>query len=92
MISFRERVYKIVRRIPKGKVMTYGQVARLIRRPKAYRAVGNALNQNPNPKIIPCHRVIKSDMRVGGYKYGTSKKTALLKKESVIIKKGRVVH
>ena len=92
MISFRERVYKVVKKIPKGRVLNYKEVAELAGYPKAFRAVGNALNNNPDPKTIPCHRVIKSDGAVGGYKEGTKKKAALLQKEGVIIKNGRVVR
>lgn len=71
--------------------MSYKQVAFLIDSSKAWRAVGNVLNTNKNLKI-PCHRVIKSDGKIGGYRYGTKKKTALLKKEGVVVKKRRVVR
>lgn len=74
----------MVKRIPKGKVMTYKILAKLAGYPKAYRAAGSALNKNRNPKI-PCHRIIKSTGKVGGYSRGTKKKIALLKKEKVII-------
>ena len=70
--------------------MSYKEVAFLIGSPGAWRAVGSILNTNKNPKI-PCHRVIKSDGKIGGYRYGTKKKTALLKKEGVVVKKRRVV-
>jgi methylated-DNA-[protein]-cysteine S-methyltransferase len=66
-------------------------VAKLVGNPKAWRAVGNILNKNPNPKTIPCHRVIKSNKEIGGYKYGTKRKASLLKKEGVVIKNGRAV-
>jgi len=91
MISFQERVFRVVKKIPKGKVLTYKTVAKLAGNPKAWRAVGNILNKNPNPKIIPCHRVVKSNGKVGGYKDGTKKKISLLKKEGVVVKKRRVV-
>jgi len=90
-ISFREKIYKIVKQIPKGKVMTYKMAAELAGNPQAWRVVGNILNKNKNSKI-PCHRVIKSDGRIGDYKYGTRKKTSLLKKEGMIIKNGRIVN
>jgi len=81
MSSFSERVYKVVSKIPKGKVMTYKQVAAAAGNPKAARAVGNILNKNPNPVKVPCHRVIRSDGDIGGYAFGKKKKANLLKKE-----------
>ncbi|GAI35431.1 unnamed protein product [marine sediment metagenome] len=81
---FQRKVYEVVRKIPKGKVLNYKDVAWKAGRPRAWRAVGNILNKNRNPKI-PCHRIIKSDGKVGGYSRGTKKKIALLKKEKVII-------
>ncbi len=84
MKSFTERVYDVVRKIPKGKTMTYGQVATAIGSPGASRAVGNALNKNRDTKDVPCHRVIRSDGSVGGYAWGTDKKTAILKREGAI--------
>lgn len=86
MSSFQEKVYQVVKKIPKGKVLTYKELAKQAGRPRAWRAVGNILSKNKNPKI-PCHRVIRSDGRVGGYKEGTKKKITLLKKEGVVIKK-----
>ncbi len=83
------RVYEVVRKIPKGKVLSYSEVAKLAGFSRAYRAVGNTLNKNQNPKI-PCHRVIKSNGKIGGYKGGTKKKITLLEKEGIIIKNGEV--
>ena len=80
MTEFERKVYDEVRKIPRGKVLTYKEVARLIGSPLAYRAVGNALNKNPF-KEVPCHRVIKSDGRIGGYAKGTKEKIRILKKE-----------
>jgi len=81
--SFTKRVYDVVRKIPKGKTLTYGQVAAAMGSPGAARAVGNALNKNRN-KDVPCHRVIRSDGSVGGFAWGTPKKIAILKKEGAI--------
>ena len=64
--NFSERVYAIVAKIPKGKTMTYGQVAAKAGNPGAARAVGTLMSKNYNPKI-PCHRVVRSDGKVGGY-------------------------
>jgi methylated-DNA-[protein]-cysteine S-methyltransferase len=82
-------VYNVVRRIPKGKVLTYAFVARRIGKPRAFRAVGNALNKNPF-ESVPCHRVIRSDGSPGGYAHGERAKISILKKEGVIIKNGKV--
>jgi O-6-methylguanine DNA methyltransferase len=81
--SFSENVYDVVSKIPKGKVLTYKQVAVMAGRPKAYRAVGNILNKNFNKKI-PCHRVIRSDGKTGGYNRGNKNKVILLKNEGVL--------
>lgn len=83
-ISLKEKVFGIVREIPKGEFLTYKQVAKLAGSPRAYRAVGNILNKNYD-KNIPCHRVIRSDGKIGGYNRGLCKKETLLKKEGVII-------
>ena len=82
---FKEKVLEIVKKIPKGKVMSYKMVAKLAGRPRAWRAVGNILNKNPDPRTIPCHRVIKSNGEIGGYKGGTKKKISLLKREGARI-------
>lgn len=78
--SFAEDVYRVVRTIPKGSVMTYKEVAERIGRPNAFRAVGNVLNKNQDKKV-PCHRVIRSDGKIGGYNGIQGKKEKLLKKE-----------
>ena len=80
MISFSEKVYNIVKKIPKGETLTYKQVAQFTGRSLAWRAVGNILAKNFNPDI-PCHRVVRSDGKIGGYNRGTDKKILLLKKE-----------
>lgn len=80
---FKERVLKVVNKIKRGNVLTYKQVAKLAGRPGAYRAVGNILNGNHDSKI-PCHRVIRSDGKLGGYNRGVVKKKRLLIKEGAI--------
>ena len=81
MSEFRKKVYRVVSKIQKGRVMTYKEVAETAGFPRAWRAVGNALNKNRSSKV-PCHRIIRSDGKVGGYRGGTKKKIALLKKEA----------
>lgn len=81
MATFTQKVYQIVKNIPKGQTLSYKQVAILAGHPKAYRAVGNILNKNFDPQI-PCHRVIRSDGKIGGYNRGQKLKNSLLAKES----------
>jgi methylated-DNA-[protein]-cysteine S-methyltransferase len=79
--SFKEKVYAVVAKIPRGKTMTYKEVARRAGSPRAYRAVGNVLNKNRDPGV-PCHRVIRSDGDPGGFALGRKKKIMILKHES----------
>lgn len=88
--SFDKRVLEKVREIPYGMVATYNEIAKVIGKGKAIRAVGNALARNPFPVIIPCHRVIKADLRLGGFSLGKNLKIKLLEEEGVKIEKGRV--
>ena len=81
--KFQEKVYNIVKKIPKGKILSYKEVAKLAGSPRASRAVGNALNRNPF-KEVPCHRVIKSDGTLGGYAKGAKEKARILKKEGYL--------
>lgn len=81
--TFAQRVYEVVRGIPKGKTLSYQEVAKLAGSPGAYRAVGNILNKNMDPSI-PCHRVIRADGKVGGYNRGTAKKKLLLISEGAL--------
>jgi methylated-DNA-[protein]-cysteine S-methyltransferase len=82
-ISFKTAVFSVVRRIKKGSVLTYKQVAEQAGFPQAYRAVGNLLNTNHDP-MIPCHRVIRSDGKTGGYNRGAGRKKQMLKKEGAL--------
>ncbi|MDB5258914.1 MAG: methylated-DNA-[protein]-cysteine S-methyltransferase [Candidatus Taylorbacteria bacterium] len=81
--SFGDKVREVVRKIPKGKLLTYAEVARRAGNAKAVRAVGSILAKNFDPKI-PCHRVIRSDGGLGGYNRGLEKKLAILKKEGAL--------
>jgi len=80
IISFKEKVFEAVKKIPGGEVASYKEVAQRAGRPRAWRAVGNILNKNKNPEL-PCHRVIRSDGKIGGYNRGFKKKRVLLRKE-----------
>ena len=80
--SFQLQVFEEIKKIPKGQVITYKELAKRIGRPNAYRAVANACGKNDNPKKIPCHRVIRSDGKVGGYSLngGSEMKKILIRK------------
>lgn len=78
---FQKKVWNSLLTIPYGQTLSYKKLASLIGKPKAYRAVANALNKNPIPFIIPCHRVIKNDGQVGGFYFKNNLKTYLLDKE-----------
>jgi O-6-methylguanine DNA methyltransferase len=80
LTKFQRSVYKVVRRIPKGEVRTYGWVAEQIGSPKAARAVGNALNKNPFAPVVPCHRVVAKN-GLGGFSRGLKAKLELLRSE-----------
>lgn len=81
--TFAEKVYAVVKTIPKGKYMTYQEVARRAGSPRAYRAVGNILSKNWDP-TIPCHRVVRSDGNPGGYNRGAARKEELLRSENAM--------
>jgi O-6-methylguanine DNA methyltransferase len=81
--NFSSKVLSAVAKIPKGKTLSYREVARAAGNPTAYRAVGNILNKNCDPKI-PCHRVIRSDGKTGGYNRGEREKIKTLKNEGAL--------
>jgi len=87
---FHYRVYHILRRVPRGKVTTYAALARVAGRPRAARAIGNAMNRNPYAPTVPCHRVVRSDGMVGGFARGTRAKARLLLREGVAVERGRI--
>ena len=85
--KFQLKVWKYLKSIPRGELRTYSQVAIAIKKPKAVRAVANALGKNPYAPKIPCHRVIRSDGSLGGYsgKGGINTKRKLLKLEGILL-------
>jgi O-6-methylguanine DNA methyltransferase len=88
--TFTQKVYEIVAQIPRGEVRTYLEVAKLAGNEKAARAVGNILNKNRSPKVF-CHRVIRSDGKIGGFAFGATRKIQKLKKEGVKISRDEIV-
>lgn len=91
-MTFKEKVYEITMTIPKGKVATYGQIARLAGNPKASRAVGAIMKHNPFAPIVPCHRVVGAGGKLVGYTggRGVSTKKEMLLAEAVVFVKNKV--
>ncbi len=85
-----KKVYELTKKIPKGRVSTYGEIARKLESKKYSQAVGKILNKNFNPKV-PCHRVVKSDGNIGGFRGGKSEKIEILRKEGIKIKSDKIV-
>ena len=81
--AFRRRVWEELKRIPYGATRTYSEVARAIGHPKAIRAVASACATNPVSVVVPCHRVVRADGNLAGYRWGLDRKRALLEQESV---------
>jgi methylated-DNA-[protein]-cysteine S-methyltransferase len=89
MKSFYDSCYKVLKKVPKGKVTTYKEIARALNS-KAYRAVGTAMNKNPYAPIVPCHRVINADGNLGGFASGLKNKIKILKSEGIEIRNNKI--
>lgn len=85
-----KKIYKKLLEVPKGKITTYGELAKAVGMKNGQRAVGRIMNKNPYPVIVPCHRVVKSDGKVGGYAYGEEIKSNMLQNEGIEIKNGKI--
>ena len=88
-LSFNEKCYELLKKVPEGKVTTYKEMA-IALGTNAWRAVGTAMATNANLINIPCHRVVRSDGTVGQYALGTDKKSELLRNEGVEVLNGKV--
>lgn len=89
-MNLEEKVYKKLMEVKKGKVTTYGELAKAVGLKNGQRLIGRIMNKNPYPVIIPCHRVIMSSGKVGGYAWGEKVKTNMLAKEGITIKDGKI--
>ncbi len=91
-MTFDQSVYEYVKSVPRGRVTTYGMIARAIGRPRAARQVGNALHRNPTPGIVPCHRVVNREGRLApAFAFGGIEVQArLLEEEGVTVQNGYV--
>lgn len=90
-MSIDKKIYKKLLEVPEGKITTYGDLAKAVGFKNGQRAVGKIMNKNPYPVIIPCHRVVRSDGKVGGYGYGEDIKINMLKREGIKIKDGKIL-
>ncbi len=90
MTEFELKVLECTKRVPRGKITSYKELAKAISSPKSYRAVGNALNKNPWAPKVPCHRVVKSDGCIGGFAKEIKEKIVLLQKEGILIKNNKI--
>jgi methylated-DNA-[protein]-cysteine S-methyltransferase len=88
-MSFDEKVWKMCKRVPKGKVTTYKQIAKKLGT-RAYRAVGGALNRNPYAPMVPCHRVVGSDGSLTGFAGGIMEKRRLLESEGIRVHNNKI--
>ena len=86
-MKLEHKVYEKLLQVPKGKVTTYSELAKAVGLKNGQRAIGRIMNKNPFPVIVPCHRVILSSGKIGGYAWGEKIKTNMLSKEGVKIKK-----
>jgi len=90
-LNLDKKIYKKLLEVPKGKITTYGELAKAVGLKNGQRAVGKIMNKNPYPVIIPCHRVVKSDGKVGGYAYGEDIKSDMLTREGIVIHNGKIL-
>jgi len=91
MTSFQSQCYEALKKVPRGKVITYGGLAEMIGMPKAHRAVGSAMNKNPFAPKVPCHRVVKSNGDLGGFSIDTKVKIKRLQEEGVMVSNNKIV-
>ncbi len=89
-MNLEQQVYKKLLEVPEGKITTYGELAKAVGLKNGQRVIGNIMNKNPYPVIVPCHRVVKSDGKIGGYAYGENVKTKMLSDVGVITLKGKI--
>jgi methylated-DNA-[protein]-cysteine S-methyltransferase len=90
-LNLEHRVYEKLLKVPKGKVTTYSELAKAVGLKNGQRAIGRIMNKNPFPVIVPCHRVILSNGKIGGYAWGENVKTNMLSKEGIKIKNGKIL-
>jgi len=90
-LNLDEKVYKKLLQVPKGKITTYGELAKAVGLQNGQRAIGKIMNKNPYPVIIPCHRVVSSNGTIGGYAFGQDIKINMLTKEGIKIHNRKIL-
>ncbi|MGY5150956.1 MAG: methylated-DNA--[protein]-cysteine S-methyltransferase [Candidatus Nitrosopumilus sp. bin_6a] len=90
-MNLSEKIYKKLLEVPRGQITTYGELAKAVGLKNGQRAVGKIMNKNPYPVIIPCHRVVMSTGKIGGYAYGEHVKIKMLNDEGIEIQNGKIV-
>ena len=90
-MNLEHEVYKKLLQVPKGRVTTYSELAKAVGLKNGQRTIGRMMNKNPFPVIVPCHRVILSNGKIGGYAWGEKIKTNMLSKEGIKIKNGKIL-
>lgn len=91
-MNLEQKIYKKLLEVPKGNITTYGELAKAVGLKNGQRAVGKIMNKNPYPVIIPCHRVVMSTGKIGGYAYGENVKTKMLNDEGIEIQNGKILE
>ena len=91
-MNLEQKIYKKLLEVPKGQITTYGDLAKAVGLKNGQRAVGKIMNKNPYPVIIPCHRVVMSTGKIGGYAYGENIKTKMLSDEGIEIQNGKIIN
>lgn len=90
-MNLQQKIFKKLLEVPKGQITTYGELAKSVGLKNGQRAVGRIMNKNPYPVIIPCHRVVMSTGKVGGYAYGEHVKIKMLNDEGVETENGTII-
>ncbi len=90
-MNLEQKIYKKLLKVPKGQVTTYGELAKAVGLKNGQRAVGKIMNKNPYPVIVPCHRVVMSTGKIGGYAYGKHVKAKMLNDEGIEIRDGKII-
>ena len=91
-MNLEQKIYKKLLEVPKGQITTYGELAKAVGLKNGQRVVGRIMNKNPYPVIIPCHRVVMSTGKIGGYAYGEHIKAKLLNAAGIKIKNGKIMN